>query len=192
VPCVVFLAGIRAALKEKASEFEQLSVTDELTGLLNKRYLKERLTEEIARSERHGFPMSFMMIDVDEFKPYNDSFGHLEGDRALKIVGAILKEGLRGADVAARFGGEEFSILLPQTTCEEAVTIAERIRRRIETTKFPKRKITISIGVACSSANLHSPDELIDAADQAVYEAKRRGRNNVQAFDNLTKSQNGG
>jgi diguanylate cyclase (GGDEF)-like protein len=182
----------RAALKEKAGEFEQLSVTDELTGLLNKRYLKERLTEEIARSERHGFPMSFMMIDVDEFKPYNDSFGHLEGDRALKIVGAILKEGLRGADVAARFGGEEFSILLPQTTCEEAVTIAERIRRRIETTKFPKRKITISIGVACSSANLHSPDELIDAADQAVYEAKRRGRNNVQAFDNLTKSQNGG
>ena len=181
----------RASLKDKAGKYEQLSVTDELTGLLNKRYLKERLTEEIKRSERHGFPMSFMMIDVDEFKPYNDNFGHLAGDDALKIVGAALKEGLRGADVAARFGGEEFSILLPQTMCEEAVMIAERIRQRIETTEFPKRKVTISIGVACSSSGLNSPDKLIEAADQAVYEAKRKGRNNVQTFDDLTKSQPG-
>lgn len=177
----------RAALKEKAGEFEQLSVTDALTGLLNRRYLEERLIEEIKRSERHGFPMSFMMIDVDEFKSYNDSFGHLEGDTALKMVGAVLKEGLRGADVAARLGGEEFSILLPQTTCEEAVTIAERIRRRVEATEFPKRKVTISIGVACCSAELNSPHKLIDAADQAVYEAKRSGRNNVQTFDDLSK-----
>jgi diguanylate cyclase (GGDEF)-like protein len=181
----------RAALKEKAGEFEQLSVTDDLTGLVNIRYLNERLTEEIKRSERHGFPMSFMMIDVDDFKSYNDSFGHPEGDRALKLVGALLKEGLRGADVAARYGGEEFSILLPQTTCEEAVTIAERIRRRVEETVFPNRKITISIGVACSSAGLNTSKKLIKAADKALYEAKRRGRNNVQSFDNLTKSQNG-
>lgn len=175
----------RAALKEKAGEFEQLSVTDELTGLLNKRYLKERLIEEIKRSERHGFPMSFMMIDVDEFKPYNDNFGHPEGDRALKMVGGLLKEGLRGADVAARYGGEEFSILLPQATCEEAVTIAERIRRRIEETEFPNRKVTVSIGVACCSPVLNSPDRLISAADKALYAAKAAGRNNVQAFDNL-------
>lgn len=178
----------RAALKEKAGEFEQLSVTDALTGLLNRRYLEERLTEEINRSARHGFPMSFMMIDVDEFKQYNDSFGHIEGDRALKMVGAILKEALRGADVAARYGGEEFSILLPQTTCEEAVTIAERIRQRVETTAFPNRKVTVSIGVASCSPDLRSPHKLIDAADKALYEAKRKGRNNVQAYDDLEES----
>jgi diguanylate cyclase (GGDEF)-like protein len=178
----------RAALKEKAGKFERLSVTDKLTGLLNIRYLEERLTEEIKRSERHGFPMSFMMIDVDEFKPYNDNFGHLEGNRALKLVATLLKEGLRGADVAARYGGEEFSILLPQTTCEEAVTIAERIRRRIEEADFPNRKVTVSIGVACCSPILNSPDKLISAADKALYAAKDAGRNNVRAFDNLEKT----
>jgi diguanylate cyclase (GGDEF)-like protein len=181
----------RAALKEKAGEFEQLSVTDELTGLVNIRYLKERLTEEIKRSERHGFPMSFMMIDVDEFKSYNDNFGHPEGDRALKMVGALLKEGLRGADVAARYGGEEFSILLPQTICEEAVTIAERIRRRVEKTVFPNRKVTVSIGIACCSPELNSSGKLIRAADRALYAAKQAGRNNVQTFENLGQLKSG-
>ncbi len=175
----------RAVLKNKAGEFEQLSVTDALTGLLNRRYLEERLTEETKRSNRYGYPMSLMMIDVDEFKSYNDTFGHPEGDKTLQIVAHSLKDTLRGADVAARYGGEEFSILLPQTTPEEAHTIAERIRQKIEATQFPHRKVTVSIGIASCSHIVCTPAEIIKAADKALYEAKRRGRNNVQIYENL-------
>jgi len=185
------LAIDRAMLKDKAGEYEQLSVTDALTGLLNRRYLEERLTEEIKRSNRHGYPMSFMMIDVDSFKAFNDSFGHPEGDKVLKIVGQVLRETLRGADVAARYGGEEFSILLPQTTSEEAHTIAERIRSRIEETDFIHRVVTVSIGIASCSMELNSADSLIAAADKALYEAKRVGRNNVMIYENLEVAENG-
>ncbi|MEO6589577.1 MAG: sensor domain-containing diguanylate cyclase [Pyrinomonadaceae bacterium] len=173
----------RAVLKNKAGEFQQLSVTDALTGLLNRRYIEERLTEETNRSNRYGYPMSLMMIDVDSFKSYNDTFGHPEGDRALQIVSHTLKDTLRCADVAARYGGEEFSILLPQTTSEEARTIAERIRQKIEATQFPHRKVTVSIGIASCSRIICTPPEIIKAADQALYEAKRKGRNNVQIYE---------
>lgn len=175
----------RASLKEKAGEFEQLSVTDTLTGLLNRRYIEERLLEEVKRSNRHGYPMSFMMLDVDQFKPYNDSFGHPAGDVALKIVGNVIRDTLRGADVAARFGGEEFAILLPQTTIDEAAIIADRIRSNIQETKFPHRAVTVSIGVSSCSAELCVTADLISAADQALYEAKRLGRNMVLTFDEM-------
>ena len=178
----------RAALKHKAGEFEQLSVTDALTGLLNRRYLEERLAEEIKRSNRHGFPMSFMMIDVDDFKSYNDNFSHPEGDRALRIVAESLKDTLRGADIAARYGGEEFSILLPQTTSDEAKIIAERIREKVATTAFPNRQVTISLGIASCSQIICNPHELISAADKALYRAKNAGRNNVQVFEELADS----
>jgi diguanylate cyclase (GGDEF)-like protein len=178
----------RVTLKHKAGEFEQLSVTDALTGLLNRRYLEERLTEEIKRSNRHGYPMSFMMIDVDYFKAYNDTFGHDEGDKALKLVGHCLKDSLRGADVAARYGGEEFSILLPQTTPDEAKIIGERVRENVESTEFPNRKVTVSIGIASCSHIICTPQDIIKAADKALYEAKRQGRNNVQIYENLKES----
>jgi diguanylate cyclase (GGDEF)-like protein len=178
----------RARLKEKAGEFEQLSVTDALTGLLNRRYIEQRLAEEVKRSNRHGFPMSFMMLDVDHFKSYNDEFGHPAGDEALKIVGHVIKETLRAADVAARFGGEEFSILLPQTVPAEAAVIAERIRRNIEQTEFPHRRVTLSIGIASCSADLCSSDNLVGAADKALYEAKRAGRNQVRAFEEMAEA----
>lgn len=180
----------RTAMKDRAGEFEQLSVTDPLTGLLNRRYLEKRLDEEIDRSKRHRFPMSLMLLDVDEFKSYNDKFGHTAGDAALKIVAGILKEAVRGEDVAARYGGEEFSILLPQTTATEAAAIAERIRREIEKTEFPKRRVTVSIGIASSAIETSSPEDLINAADSALYEAKNQGRNNVQIFDGLAGSLN--
>ena len=175
----------RARYKHQAVEFEQLSVTDALTGLLNRRYLEERLAEEIKRSNRYGFPMSFMMIDVDDFKSYNDNFSHPEGDEALKLVAHCLKETLRGADVAARYGGEEFSILLPQTTVDEAKTIAERVRENVEKTKFNKRRITVSIGIASCSQVICNAPEIIAAADQALYRAKEMGRNNVQSFEDV-------
>ena len=178
----------RADLKHQAGEFRQLSVTDALTGLLNRRYLEERLTEEIKRSNRHGFPMSFLMIDVDEFKSYNDNFGHTEGDIALRTVGACLKENLRGADVAARYGGEEFSILLPQTNSTEAAVIAERVRERVENERFKHRQITVSIGIASCSLSLNSSPDLIAAADKALYAAKREGRNVVRVFENIQKT----
>ncbi len=175
----------RTSLKYQAGQFEQLSVTDPLTGLLNRRYIEERLAEEIKRSTRHSFPMSFLMIDVDDFKAYNDVYGHLAGDDALKIVGQAIRDTLRGADVAARYGGEEFSVLLPQTTAEEAGIIAERIRRAIEESEFAHRKITVSIGIASCSPAINSATELISAADKALYEAKRQGRNNVQNYGDL-------
>ena len=172
----------RAIMKNRAGRFEQLSITDSLTGLLNRRYLEERLTEEISRSQRYNYPISFMMIDVDEFKSYNDNFTHPEGDKALKIVGRLMKETLRSADVAARYGGEEFSILLPQTNLTEAHTIAERIREKIEHEKFPNRRVTVSIGIAEVAPELTTPSDLISAADKALYKAKRMGRNNVQIY----------
>ena len=141
--------------------------------------------EEIKRSNRHGFPMSFMMLDVDHFKSYNDEYGHPAGDVALKIVGHVIRETLRGADVAARFGGEEFAILLPQTTAEEAAAIAERIRHNVEHADFPHRRVTLSIGVASCSAELCSSADLVSAADKALYEAKRQGRNRVRAFEQM-------
>ncbi len=175
----------RATLKEKAGQFEQLSVTDSLTGLLNRRYMEARLTEEIKRSNRHGFPMSFLMLDVDHFKSYNDEFGHPAGDVALRLVGSVIRETLRGADVAARMGGEEFAILLPQTTSDEALAIAERIRHNMELADFPLRRVTASIGVASCSAELCVSADLMSAADQALYEAKRHGRNRVLSYDTM-------
>lgn len=173
----------RTSLKRKAGEFEQLSITDPLTGLVNRRYLEERLSEEVSRSQRHGYPMSFMMIDVDEFKSYNDTYTHPEGDKALQLVGQCLKSTLRGADIAARYGGEEFSILLPQTTLDEAVTIAERVRQKIESTTFPNRQVTVSIGVSSCSSDLCDVKKLISAADKALYESKDKGRNHVSVYD---------
>ncbi len=177
----------RATLESKAGEFEQLSVTDPLTGLLNRRYLEERLTEEIKRSDRHGYPMSFLMVDVDEFKSYNDEFTHPEGDKALQLVGQCLKESLRDADVAARYGGEEFSILLPQTNLEEAKTIAERLREKIATTRFPNRQVTVSVGITGASSRRDTAAKIISAADKALFAAKRKGRNNVQIYEYVRK-----
>ncbi len=178
----------RTELKDRAGEFEQLSVTDALTGLLNRRYLDERLDEELTRARRHHTEMSLMMIDVDNFKSYNDSFGHTAGDVALTMVAAAMKDTLRADDVAARFGGEEFAILLPRTNIEEAASIAERIRLRVEHTRFPNRQITISIGIAGQSAEFETPKDWITAADMALYEAKHLGRNNVQVYEMLGRS----
>ena len=172
----------RTSLKRQTVELRQISITDPLTGLLNRRYLEERLSEEINRSQRHGYPLSFMMIDVDEFKSYNDKFSHPEGDKALQIVGQCLKSTLRAADVAARYGGEEFSILLPQTNINEAFVIAERIRQKVESTEFPNRKVTISVGIAACGAESCDAKKLMSAADKALYQAKGKGRNNVQIY----------
>jgi diguanylate cyclase (GGDEF)-like protein len=174
-----------AELRRKARELELLSITDPLTGLLNRRYFDERIGEEISRSNRYDFPLSLMMIDVDDFKSYNDRFSHPEGDQALRLIAACLKVTVRASDIAARYGGEEFVVLLPQTNSVEAHTIAERFRQRVASEDFPCRAITVSIGVASFSPSVCTITDMIKAADQALYEAKRCGRNNVQVFESL-------
>ena len=182
------LALDRAAWHQKATQFQLLSITDALTGLLNRRYLEERLGEEIERSKRHRFPMTFLMIDIDNFKEYNDRFGHQAGDRALELTAQCLKSALRSADVAARYGGEEFCVLLPQTSAPESLVIAERIRRRVEITPFPhgdetaSGAVTISVGVASFGPRLDTPESVVRGADLALYAAKTRGKNRVESY----------
>ncbi|MDX6271932.1 MAG: hypothetical protein QOD28_3155 [Acidobacteriota bacterium] len=182
------LALDRAGWHQKATQFQLLSITDPLTGLLNRRYLEERLAEEFERSKRHRFPMSFLMIDIDNFKEYNDHHGHQAGDLALEITAQCLKSALRSADVASRYGGEEFSILLPQTSATEALVIAERIRSRVEKSSYPHGEsqphgaITVSIGISAFGPKLETPTSIIGAADHALYVAKSRGKNCVVSY----------
>jgi diguanylate cyclase (GGDEF)-like protein len=184
----VALALERAEWQERATEFQLMSITDSLTGLPNRRYLEERLAEELNRSKRYDYPMSFLMIDIDDFKAYNDKNGHQAGDVALQITAHCLKGALRVVDVASRYGGEEFCILLPQTAMAEAGVIADRIRQRVSTTEFPHGKaqplgqVTISVGVSTFSKNIDTPENIIAAADRALYQAKSMGKDRIEFY----------
>ncbi len=188
----IALALDRAEWHNKASQFRKLSITDSLTNLLNRRYLEERLSEEVERSKRHDFSMCFMMIDIDDFKLYNDRNGHQAGDLALELTAQNLKSALRAADTAARYGGEEFSVLLPQTTIEEAQIIAERIRRRVERTRYPNSElqplgaITVSIGISAFAPGVETLKAVISHADQALYIAKHLGKNRIHVASSAT------
>jgi diguanylate cyclase (GGDEF)-like protein len=183
----------RAELQERATQFQLISITDPLTGLLNRRYLEERLTEELNRSKRNNHPVSCLMIDIDDFKKYNDLNGHQAGDVALKITAHCLKSALRSADIACRYGGEEFCILLPQTTVSEAGVIAERMRQRVAETEYPHGKsqplgsMSISIGISTFARHIDTAESVIEAADRALYSAKSHGKNRIEFYvDNLT------
>jgi diguanylate cyclase (GGDEF)-like protein len=184
----IALALERAAWQQRANQFQLMSITDPLTGLHNRRYLEARLTEELSRSKRYNYPLSFMMIDIDDFKLYNDRNGHQAGDRALEITAQCLRAALRKIDVASRYGGEEFSILLPQTSLEEAAVIADRIRRKIMKAAFPHASeqpmgaVTVSIGLSTFSPSLDSAEAIIRAADRALYHAKKHGKNRAYAY----------
>ena len=184
----VALALERAEWQERARKFQLMSITDSLTSLLNRRYLQERLSEEVNRSKRYDYPMSFLMIDIDDFKSYNDLNGHQAGDQALQITAHSLKAALRSADVACRYGGEEFGILLPQTPLNEASVIAERMRQRVAETVYPHGKsqplgrVTISIGISTFSQHVDTADRIIAAADRALYNAKSKGKNRIAFY----------
>ena len=184
----VALALERAEWQERATEFQLMSITDSLTALPNRRYLEERLAEELNRSKRYDYPMSFLMIDIDDFKAYNDKNGHQAGDLALQITAHCLKGALRAVDVASRYGGEEFCILLPQTAMAEAGVIADRIRHRVSTTHFPHGKtqplgkVTISIGVSTFAKSIDTSENIIAAADRALYQAKSLGKDRVEFY----------
>jgi len=178
----------RAEWQERATQFQLMSITDPLTGLLNRRYLEERLTEELNRSARYNYPMSCLMIDIDDFKKYNDRNGHQAGDVALKITAHSLKAALRSADVACRYGGEEFCVLLPQTSVSEAGVIAERMRQRVTETDYPfgksqpKGVVSISIGISTFAKSIDTAERVIAAADRALYHAKAEGKNRIEFY----------
>ncbi len=165
-------------------QLEAISVTDDLTGLYNRRYFFERLEEYLRAARRHRLPLSLMMLDLDHFKRINDTFGHPTGDRVLKALAEVIRSGLRASDIPARYGGEEFLILLPYTGEAEATRLAERLRRTISGHPFSipesARPVTISIGVAEFDVD-HPVDgeALVARADAALYRAKRDGRNRV-------------
>jgi len=166
-------------LREGRQELERLSVTDALTKLYNRRHLMETLTIELQRCRRHKRVLSVIMADVDEFKKYNDEFGHLAGDQVLVQVASVLRESTRDVDCVARYGGEEFLLVLPETPAEGAGQVSERIRDHLAETKFAVGQITVSIGIAEFPAHGDSPEAVIASADAAMYQAKRAGRDRV-------------
>ena len=172
---------------------ETLAITDALTGVYVRRHLQDRLLGELDRSKRFGFKMSFLMIDIDFFKRFNDNYGHLVGDVVLKQVAETIKSSVREVDLVGRYGGEEFAVLLIETDENLAFMVAERIRRSIEERIFraydERLRVTVSIG--CSTYSYYEGIEspmLIESADSALYQAKRQGRNRVCLY-NLPKGE---
>ena len=160
-------------------EMRMMSIVDGLTGLYNHRYIMEQLQKEHERAKRHMIPFSVIMLDIDHFKPYNDQFGHLEGNKVLKEVAAIFRRTSRTTDTLGRFGGEEFCIVVPELSKKEAVHFAERLLKEVADHKFPNREITLSGGVATYPQDAESTIELLEKADLYLYEAKKAGRNRI-------------
>jgi diguanylate cyclase (GGDEF)-like protein len=170
---------------ESARHYER-SILDELTGLYQKKYLFQRLQDELLRFERYGSTFALLMLDLDSFKPMNDQFGHLTGDRYLRALGEAIRQNLRAADIPCRYGGEEFAIILPETDLPGATVIAERIREAVEKLELREgaRPVhtTVSIGIAVQEGQrTASAQHLVERADQALYAAKRAGKNRVVA-----------
>lgn len=174
-------------LTESYKKYQNQAIRDGMTGLYNHAFFKQQLEKEVSRSERHNSPVSLMMIDADNFKHYNDTNGHPAGDKVLKKIAEILKENTRISDTVCRYGGEEFSVLLPDTDKEHAVRFAEKIRKAVETGYFhnqesqPSGNLTISIGIAESPADCTNHLKLMTTADENLYRAKNTGKNRVVA-----------
>lgn len=167
-------------IEEKIFEaIKKRVLIDELTGLYNYRFFKHRIKEEISKSKRYKNPFSIIMIDIDDFKKYNDSYGHMEGNDVLKRIANLLKKLLRSTDVIIRFGGEEFLVILPQIAKKQALLVADKIRSKVSELRF-KSSITISGGVATYLSDTKSNENtLIRLADLALYRAKYEGKNRI-------------
>jgi len=187
------LQVMKDLFKEKSKEIEKmreeavfLSYTDDLTGIYNHRFFIQQLTMEVERQKRYSSPLSLLMIDIDYFKHYNDTNGHLAGDQVLRAISILIQHGVRQTDIVARYGGEEFSAILINADKEKAMEIAERVRRSVAETRFPNEiaqpngDLTVSIGVATSSPSVSTLTDLIRQADYSLYRAKRAGRNRVE------------
>lgn len=178
--------GLRRKLKESLQIIEQMATHDELTGVQNRRSLMTALEREKGRSDRDGGSFCVCMLDLDHFKGINDTLGHLGGDRVLTIFARLVGEGLRSTDYLARYGGEEFVLVLTGTGLPGALTVAELMRGKVARAEFPEFgpafRITVSIGIA-EYAPEEEISQTVDRADQALYLAKRKGRNRVECID---------
>ena len=186
---------LEQSLKASKQEINQLqvnleavrteSLTDPLTSLANRKYFDQSLEKFIAQSVAAGESMALLLTDIDHFKAFNDTFGHLTGDQVLRLVALSVKQNVKGQDIAARYGGEEFAVILPSTTLRAALTVADHIRRAVMTKELMKRstgehlgRVTVSIGVATLRKG-ETAQSLIERADACLYAAKRNGRNRV-------------
>jgi diguanylate cyclase (GGDEF)-like protein len=200
VPAVFFLGGCFVLVVNflslettrdvrHMSVLEQESITDPLMGIYNRRYLERRLTTEVARASRYGMPLSVLLLDIDHFKPINDSYGHQVGDVVLAELAQLIVNTVRTTDIVTRYGGEEIMVMAPSTPLKTAANLAERLRKIIAHRPFEvpaklNRKlkalhITVSVGVACFGLNANDFQSLIQSADEALYRAKKKGRNCV-------------
>lgn len=169
----------KAALEEANRRLQDLAMTDGLTGLKNHRALHASLREQFAQAQRSGQSFSLMLLDLDHFKQYNDTFGHPAGDEVLTLMAHILKCCVRAGDIAARHGGEEFAVILPATDGEHAHILAERLRRTMADAPWPLRAVTASVGISTYTPSMNDHKRLMVAADDALYRAKAQGRNQV-------------
>jgi diguanylate cyclase (GGDEF)-like protein len=187
----LMLARTRTLLEFKAylDSCEEAAFTDHLTGLANRRRFERQLEREVGRVLRFERPFTLLMIDIDNFKNLNDSFGHDAGDEAIRRISRVLREGTRGIDLAARIGGEEFAVLLVETSQSAGMEVAERLRIAIKDLKTPSgARITASFGVAECPTDAQTASGILKAADVALYEAKRNGRDRVVPMHPLTRS----
>jgi diguanylate cyclase (GGDEF)-like protein len=176
-------------LRRRAMErelFRELAYMDALTGIRNRRYFDESLAEELQKAQRQGTTLVLLLIDIDNFKVYNDRNGHQKGDEALTIVAQLFKSTCRGYDIVTRYGGEEFAILFPGAPLENAMNLADRILAEVRRTVFhgadqvPGGRLTVSIGVACFPDHALNAEDLVRVADKALFYAKSNGKNSVE------------
>jgi diguanylate cyclase len=172
-------------LQQSLEAIRTESLTDPLTGLGNRKYFDRMIESSVQTARANGEPLSLLMFDIDHFKSFNDSYGHLTGDQVLRLVGMSLKQTIKGQDITARYGGEEFAVVLPNTAMRQALTVADHIRRAVMAKELKKKstgeirgRVTISVGVSMLKPN-DDTDALIERADACLYAAKRNGRNRV-------------
>lgn len=194
---ILGLLGIVVSVFRLNSAYERIrnqATTDALTKIPNRRYFSETITKEVARSQRECQPLSVILCDIDNFKLYNDTYGHSKGDSCLQAVAQTIKASLgRATDFCARYGGEEFVVVLPGTTCDGALTIAETIRFDVQNAEIthvqslPAQVVTLSLGVATLTTETASYEALIKNSDMALYKAKEQGRNRVCCLDDIAE-----
>jgi two-component system chemotaxis response regulator CheY len=183
------ILAVHEELARNNARLAELATTDALTGVRNRRRFHEDLDLLLAQARRLREPLSLVMLDVDHFKSFNDTFGHPAGDDVLRRLGKVLLRSVRGHDLVARYGGEEFAVLLPATNPSEAVLVAERVRSAFRDEPWPHRPVTASLGVATAGpTEFGTVDDLIQRADEALYRSKRDGRDRVTASSVLNDS----
>lgn len=187
-PIVIARARTQVTLKQQKEKLEKMALHDQLTDLYNRHFLLDAATKKVSEAVRHQYSLSVLMLDIDFFKSINDEHGHAAGDTVLKAVAKLLKNEYRNEDIAARFGGEEFVVLLSHCDQTKAAMKANQLREKIEAMKPIGLKVTVSIGISELNNNETSFVDLLDKADQALYQAKESGRNKVVVYDTATSA----